>query len=316
MGSRLIDAEPSAGFNYPYYLCVPEEPANGTAVPVLVEPTNMPGPTDDFEAHLNVAEQQVAGGICRRIADRLGVPLVHPVFPRPVSDPVDWTVYTHSLCRETLSLDETPLANIDEQLLAMVEHARQRLEGHGIETPEQFMMNGFSASGTFANRFTALHPSKVLSVSAGGFNGMAILPVEEAEVPLEFIERRRLTYPVGVADLEEVTGSPFDRDAFRSVPQFLYLGSEDQSDTLRYPDAWTGVEERASAILVYGDDIHDDRFPTCRRFYAEQNVSAVFRVYDGVGHDPRPALDDIVAFHRHCMAGDDIETIRRSVGEP
>ena len=314
MEPMLIDAVPPAGFNYPYYLYVPDEPVGELAVPVLVEPTNMPGPTDDFEAHLGESERRVTGGICRRIVDRLGVPLVHPVFPRPVSDPVDWTHYTHSLCRETMSLDETPLANIDEQLLAMVDDARHRLDDHGIETRERFALNGFSGSGTFANRFAALHPARVLSVSAGGINGMAILPVEEAEVPVEFTDRRRLTYPVGIADLEELTGSPFDRDAFRAVPQFLYLGSDDQRDPLRYPDAWTGVEERASAILVYGDDIHDDRFPTCRQIYADEGVSAVFRVYDGVGHDPGPALDDIVAFHRHCMIGDDIEAIRRSVG--
>jgi hypothetical protein len=39
-------------------------------------------------------------------------------------------------------------------------------------------------------------------------------------------------------------------------------------------------------------------------------VNAVFRVYEGVGHTPEPALDDLVEFHARSLNGDDIESIR------
>lgn len=314
MPLRFVDADPGAGFEYPYYLHAPDDPGGGDPVPILVEPPNMPGPTDDFEAHVEEAERRAEGGFGRRVADELAVPFLHPVFPRPLGDPVDWTHYTHQLDAETLRIGDSPLERIDRQLLRMVEDARVRLSREGVGVRDEFLVNGFSASGAFANRFAALHPEAVLSVSAGGFNGMAILPVEEAEVPVGWIDERTLNYPVGVADLAELTGEPFDLDAFRGVDQFLYLGEDDDNDALLYPDAWTGPEIRASAVLVYGEDVHEERFPHCEAVYDEVDAPAVFRTYANAGHEPGPAFDDVVEFHRRSVAGDDIEDIRADLG--
>lgn len=310
MSLRLVDADPDSGFNYPYFLYTPEPSTLGDPTPVLVEPPNMPGPTDDFDAHLSEARRRASGGFGRRIADEIAVPFLHPVFPRPSSDPVDWTHYTHLLDRETMRIEDAPLARIDLQLLRMVADAREHLSDRGIAVRSRFLMNGFSASGSFVNRFTALHPETLIAVSAGGFNGMAILPIEEAEVSAGWTDNRPLKYPVGVADLEELTGEPFDLDAFRAVHQFLYLGGDDTNDTLLYPDAWTGPDIRATAVLVYGEDIHEDRFPYCEAVYDQVAAAAVFKTYGQVGHEPDPALADIVAFHERSLAGDEIDEIR------
>ena len=316
MPPTLVDADPEAGFHYPYYLHVPEETGPSA---ILVEPTSSAEPSDDFSDHLAQAERRVGDATGRTIADELSVPFLHPVFPRPVSQPVDWTHYTHSLDVETLTIKEGPLERIDLQLLAMVDDARTQLAERGRPVGEEFLLNGFSSSGTFANRFAALHPERVLAVSAGGVNGMAILPVEHAtELPVDIdVDLASLLgplpYPVGVGDLAELTGAPFDSAAFRGVHQFLYMGGDDANDSLRYPDAWTGPEVRAAAILAYGEDIHDERFPRCRTVYEELEVPAVFRVYPGVGHRPGPAVDDIVAFHERTLAGEGIDAIRRDL---
>jgi hypothetical protein len=313
MTLERIEAETERGFAYPYYLHAPADTMSISRPPILVEPPNMPGPSDDFEAHLAEAERRAEGGFGRQIADELGLPLLHPVFPRPVSEPVDWTHYTHSLDRETLHLEEGSLERIDRQLLAMVADARERLADRGLEVRERVCMNGFSASGTFANRFAALHPEHLLSVSAGGLNGMAILPIEEYDFPFEWMADRPVNYPVGVADIGDLTGEPFDREAFCRVNQFLYMGGEDDSDTLLYPDAWTDPDIRSTAIVVYGEDIHDDRFPRCAASYEEAAANAVFRVYPDAGHDPNAAKADIVAFHRRSIAGEDFEAVRAAV---
>jgi len=314
MTVTLIDADPADEFNYPYYLNIPESLRDEGAVPILVEPTNMPGPTDDFEAHRGEARQRASSGFGRRVADELSVPFLHPVFPRPASDPVDWSHYTHQLDPETLRIDNSPLERIDLQLLEMVEDARNRLSDQGISTMDRFLMNGFSASGTFVNRFSALHPNKLISASAGGLNGMAILPMEETEIPVEWIAESELPYPVGTGNIGELTGEPFDLKSFCDVHQFLYLGENDQNDTLLYPDAWTEPELRGIAILVYGEDIHEERFPYCKAVYEEVNVSAVFRQYKDTGHKPTPAMEDIVEFHERSLGGDDIESIRSDLG--
>lgn len=312
MAVRLIDADADAGFNYPYFLCTPDSLGPETPVPILVETTNMPEPTDDFEAHIEEASGRAHGGFGRRVADELTLPFVHPVFPRPVSDPVDWTHYTHSLDAETLAIASGPLERIDRQLLAMVADARDRLSEQRIPTMERFMLNGFSASAKFANRFSALHPETLISVSAGGLDGTLILPREEAAMPVGWIDRTALPYPVGTANIEALTGKPFNIGAFRELPQFLYLGEHDESDTLLYPDAWTDPKLRAIAIGVYGEDVHEQRFPYCKTAYTDAGVSAVFRTYN-TGHDPRPAMDDVVEFHKRTLAGDDIDGIRAAL---
>lgn len=324
MSITLIDANPDEGFNYPYYFHVPDLAESDESIPILVEPTNMSRPTDSFEEVLSKAKERAASEFGRGVADRLSIPFLHPVFPRPFEEPVDWTHFTHSLDRESLKIRDSTLERIDLQLLNMVADAKNRLSEHGITVRDEFAMDGFSASGTFVNRFAALHPEKLLSVTAGGINGLAVLPISEVDTlslnhPTDLTDilgsdTLELNYPVGIADLEAITGNPFDLEVFRSVNQFLYMGTDDQKDALLYPDAWTDPELRMAAILTYGEDIHDERFPTCKKIYDEAGASAVFRLYEDTGHTPEPALNDVIEFHKRSFAGDDIADIRSDIG--
>lgn len=314
VGPVLIEANPDAGFEYPYYLYAPE-PKRDAPTPILVEPNNSPRPTDDFATHLDEVKTKIERGLGRHISDELAVPLVFPVFPRPVSDPVDWTHSVQQLDLETMQIEEGPLKRIDQQLLHMVADARHRLEQSGYNLDDGIMLNGFSASGTFANRFAALHPDKVISVTAGGISGMPILPHTAVEGnPIGKTDTYPLNYHVGVANLEAVTGAPFDRSAFRTVHQFLYIGENDQNDALLYPDPYTGKDLRIAALLAYGQDIHEERFPRARAAYKEIGAHAVFRMYEDTGHTPTPAMEDVVEFHRRTLAGDSIDAIRADLG--
>jgi PGF-CTERM protein len=98
------------------------------------------------------------------------------------------------------------------------------------------------------------------------------------------------------------------------VNQFLYMGAEDENDTIPYDDAWTDDSLRQVALDVYGDDMISERFPTCAMAYREAGIDAAFRVYEGAGHTPRPAFDDIVAVHRRTVRGKGVpESIGGSV---
>lgn len=314
MAPTLIDPPAEGGFAHPYYLYVPDGYTG--ARPILVEPTNTGTPSDEFETHRDAAARHVRGGVGRRIADELGVPLLHPAFPRPVSDPVDWTHSIHQLCARTIRIESGPLARVDRQLLAMIDDARARLADQYPDIPETVMLTGFSASATFANRFSVLHPTRVASVSAGGVNGMVTLPITEPVTDADIALAQDIppNYPVGVADVEALTGQAFNMAAFREVPQFVYMGEDDTNDTLLWPDAWTDPELRASAILTYGPDIHADRFPQCASVYGEHDISAIFREYPGTGHDPSPAIDDIVTFHAQCLSGTPTDAIGELIG--
>jgi len=296
--TRFVDADSAAGFNYPYYLHIPGEIRDGE-VPLLVQPNNSGKATDDFEEHRSAAEKRINGGIPRQMGDALHVPVLIPVFPRPESDPVSGLVYTHQLDRDTLQLEDGPLERIDLQLLAMVDHAREEeLADIDRTFREEIMLNGFSASGTFSDRFTVLHADRVLSVTAGGVNGMTLLPLEEAK-------GHTLRYHIGIADVESLTGESVDLDAVDETNQFLYFGAEDENDTFPFNDAWTSDDLRETAGEVYGEDMHEDRFPFSQSAYEQQDIAAQFRLYDGLSHQ-YAQRKDLIEFHRRTLAGEDV----------
>jgi hypothetical protein len=298
-GVREVGADAGDGFNYPYLLYRPVS-VTDDEVPLLVQPNNTGTATDEFERHRDAARDTAERGTARRVADQLGVPLLVPVFPRPRSGEVDGLFYTHQLDRDTLRIEDGPLERIDLQLLAMVDHARTTaLAEADFAVREKIMLNGFSASGNFADRFTMLHPERVLSVTAGGLNGMALLPLEEAE-------DRTLNYHVGIADVPEITGESVDLEALDAVNQFLYMGSDDENDTIPFDDAWTSEELRQTALLVYGEDMITERFPFCQTAYERAGVSARFEIIDGVGHSPVDT-ERLAEFHRQSMNGEEPE---------
>ena len=63
------------------------------------------------------------------------------------------------------------------------------------------LMAGFSAPGVFTNRFAVLHPERVFAAAVGGPDGWPIAPVRADQGEM-------LPYPVGIADIEELSGSP------------------------------------------------------------------------------------------------------------
>lgn len=310
LSETKVGADPNAGFNYPYYLYVPPaKPANAEG-PILVEPNNTGTSTDDFDTHRQKALETIRGnhngGTGRTIADRLKVPLLVPVFPRPQSTPVDYTHYVHQLDTETMRLSSGKLERVDRQLLEMAADARRRLANTQYTVRQKLLLTGFSASGNFVNRFAALHPDEVISVTAGGINGTAILPLDAAK-------GHTLNYQIGIADLPSLVGESFDLGSFRDVDQFLYMGDLDTNDTLPYGDAWSSTQQ-AVAYDVYGPNMQRDRMPYCKSVYDDKGVSAAFKIYKRAGHSPSPAIEDMVEFHRESMAGNDISGFGGNVG--
>lgn len=304
IGTTFVEADPDSGFNYPYLLFSPTDKRDGD-IPLLVEPNNTGTATDDFEQHKSRAEFNIKRGSSRPISEELGVPLLIPVFPRPRREPVDWSHYTHQLDRQTLDIEDGDLERIDLQLLRMTEDAKERLSGGKYSFTDNVILNGFSASGNFVDRFTVLHPERVLSVTAGGLNGMSLLPHEEWN-------GHTLDYHVGIADLEELTGDSIDVDKLNDVNQLLYMGSEDTNDTIPYDDAWS-EELRELALDVYGEDMIEDRFPRCQTAYDDAGVEAQFKIYTDRGHRPAETAE-LVEFHRRSINGEDVSDFGDRLG--
>lgn len=274
LGLFKVDANPAKGFYWPYYLNVPNSSRSSI---LLVIPNNTGTVNDNQSVHDEAARLTAEwGGDYGR---ELGLPVLVPTFPR--SNQIGIDVYTHALDRKTLELTATELRRIDLQLIAMVDDATERLASKGIALNAKIFMLGFSASGSFTNRFTALHPDKVRAAAIGSPGGWPIAPVESWQ-------GKTLPYPAGTSGVLQLTGSSFNLGLFTKVPLFFFMGDQDTNDAVPLND--TIIRPLFGATPVA-------RWPLAKGIYESVSYSGKFNLYPGIGHELRNVMKvDIVDF--------------------
>lgn len=291
---QRFPADPASGYSADFYLYISPEAKraarNGELITFLVQPNNSGINSDDSQVHRRDAWW--TGFERRTIADELGVVLLVPAFIRPGQD---WHIYTHALDRYTLTTERLDLRRIDLQLIAMIEHGRAELTKRGIQTDQKVLIQGFSASGMFANRFTLLHPDYVKAATIGSLGGWPIAPIAS-------FQGEHLTYPAGISDLESLTGVSFNPVAYNAVPQLIYMGSADDNDSLDYTDGW---DEKDAQLVdrLFGDDPLS-RWEAARAIYEESGTNVQFLLIDGVGHDRRGLQKYSTEFFKKVLNGE------------
>lgn len=269
----VVTRNPEKGFHHDYLLFIPKRTPLDKKLFLLVEPNNTGTISDSIEVHKKYAiNLATVSSVGNNISTELKIPLLVPVFPRPASQPL---TYTHALDRDVMLESSPGLKRLDLQLLEMIEDARNMLIAMDIQVDTKIFMNGFSASGTFTNRFSFIHPEKIKALAIGGFNGKLMIPQKE-------INEVKLNYPIGVNDFYELFGKTFDIDTYRQIPQFIYMGKLDENDAIQFDDAYNEDERK-----IINDNIGrhvQDRYLTCQKIYLENNINAIFKTYENVGH--------------------------------
>ena len=279
-------ANPEQGFNFGYFLFVPKDFEIKKYNYLLIENTNT-GPSDTLQIHIDRAKDEVLTySMGNQIARKMKVLFLMPTFPRPFTE---WQYYTHAFDSDTFTAKGKSFENIDQQLLAMFYDAQKQLKEFGITIQPKFFLTGFSASGTFANRFAMLHPEKIQAVAAGGLNGIAILP-------LDSLNGKRLDFPLGKANVRQVTGKEINLEQFKNLPQFWFMGENDTNDAVEYDDGYT-ENERQIVYEEINKKMMPDRWNFVSDIYERQGINAKFITYKGVGHGTDGKIkDDIIDF--------------------
>jgi hypothetical protein len=120
------------------------------------------------------------------------------------------------------------MTGLDIQYLAAIKDAMEQLKANGKEVDDKVFLHGFSASSDFANRFSLLHPEIAKGIV---INAPTTMPFSE-------YNGVDLKYPLGISDLEAITGSKFNVEAYKKIPQFWHAGSVDQNDGTYIGDGW------------------------------------------------------------------------------
>ncbi|MFZ5351107.1 MAG: stalk domain-containing protein [Bacillota bacterium] len=303
----LVPAMPEKGFHWPYYIAIPSNQYKSENKYdkryMLVDTTNN-GVTESFDVCLNSTYDTVntRSQYSLSVAEYLNTPALMPVFPRPnvwyESSEDGWGgFYTHALDRDTATLhlkmedpalsamldesfaelkfDIDQLKQLDCQLEAMIEHAIDYLNSNGFKLEEKVFMCGYSASGTFTDRFTNLHPDKVKAVASGG-------TLDDMMLPLDRYQNENLIFPIGNYDYKEITGRSFDINAHNQVARLIFMGEDDTNNVVPYSDCY-GDRERAVIIKLWGEEVLP-RASSLIKLYGEAGGKGIFILDNGVGH--------------------------------
>lgn len=137
-----------------------------------------------------------------------------PIFVPLVPNVQGGVPYFQQLSKECLTLGEnSPNYRIDDQVVASLSVAKDLIEKETGKKPEEkVFLNGYSASGCFAQRFCLLHPEVVKTCVLGGCSGS--IPVLSKD----------LDYPIGIKDYEKLTGKIFLIDEYQKIDFHYYVG--------------------------------------------------------------------------------------------
>ncbi|MGC2238387.1 MAG: hypothetical protein WA584_19690 [Pyrinomonadaceae bacterium] len=282
-----VEAQAAKGFAYPYYLYVPpalrDAKAQKQVHTILVIPNNTGKIDDDLSVHeADVKKRMAQNGA---IAGLLNTAILMPVFPRPKTD---WQIYTHALDRDSMLTGKNEYKRFDLQLVAMIDDARSRLKADKLKFDKRVLITGFSASGMFANRFTFLHPDRVKAAAIGSPGGWAIAPTDK-------YKEKTLRYPIGTGDFKAVSGEKFDLKKLRKVPLFIFLGDQDENDSLVFTDGYE-TEDKDLVFELFGKT-PVERWEISKTLYRENKLNAEFKLYPNVKHTVTVEMrDDIRAF--------------------
>lgn len=154
---------------------------------------------------------------------QLNQPIVIPIIER--CDAEHRGEYCTQMLGRNVLLDKTTkFANLTQQVVAMVEDAKNIClsKNNTIKIDKKSGLCGFSASGVFASRmlFAELESFDVcLSMCS---NAVQPLPVEE-------LNGIKLPYPLGSADYEKIFKKPFNIKEYKKAKQMFFVGEEEDN---------------------------------------------------------------------------------------
>ncbi len=323
-----MPANPEKGFNFPYYIYIPDDSMRfplevysgivETEKRYLIFEMNNTGKVLKSMSDLDMDVQGILNkyGAFAMLSGQLGYPTVMPIVPRTgVEVEMDGfgktAMYEHALDRSTMYLKELTttdshasenvkafenagvdyedLYDLDEQMKAIMEDAIKHLNDNGFGLEEKVIVNGYSASGAFADRFSTLHPEIVEMALCGSTLSDPYLPASE-------YNGQELNYPLGTADYKALTGEEFTMEKYNSVKRFIYRGKADQNTPIGYGDAFT-VEGNRILKEVMGGTIHSV-VAVAKEVYASEGAEILTAWQKGAGHtinnDTRKVLAEFI----------------------
>lgn len=288
-----------ADIAYHWFTYVPETLPKSELSSVWVSGLHGNIVTDAYDDIIDETRDLLDRFAMRSLANRLRAPLLAPVLPRPFTPDRQSSIYTVTFPRVVFLHTTSPFfKRPDLTLNRMIRRFIHDLRGMGYSVRDTIFMDGFSAGGMFVQRYALLHPAHLQALAAGQCGGALTLPER-------LYGTTPLAWPSGVYDFDTLVGLPFERTAYQQIPQFIYIGDQDNANsTLGNPgevltepgEVWSSVEQINFLNRTFGatDPVRLQNQVQYLTQLGYHNIT--FHSRAGVGHTERPFTDDLLAF--------------------
>jgi|GEM_PF-4367964 len=267
---RVVEHPPTDDNPYTFYSYFPRSATTSKEIWLCVWPHDGGEKSEDYSVHITQAAHRVRS--LTTYAEDFRMPILVAAIPNVPH------LYVHSLHPGTFTTTEEMLRRPDLKLIdAVWSQYIPLMQTAGLTVNERVLMLGYSSVGTFAHRFTMLHPDRVHAVWLGGESPAPLPTAELYEQPLD--------YPLGIRNLEALTGKPFDLETYMTVRHFICVGENDvkpENDATTYTDIFT--EEQRLFIRSYFGATNPERIRFFYEYLVSVGVPAEFRLYEGMEH--------------------------------
>lgn len=216
--------------------------------------------------------------------------LLTPVIPRDINKPIYAVAFDKRVFTKVDPFFQRP----DLEEVKMIDILKKDLEKGKIVVRDKVFIEGFSAGGMFAQRFSLLHPELVKAIATGQSGGALTLPIEE-------YKKRKMDWPLGIYGFEQLTGKPFNIDAYRDISQFIYIGSDDNSNSTVFygNEIWNNsqvntlkqfgntdpdrLNSQVSYLNSFGfNNIHFKLYPGYWHIQYQDQIADIYNFFEGI----------------------------------
>lgn len=251
---------------YVYYSYFPDSAIEEDYITITVWPHGGGMWSSDYSYHKDMAKSALEN--LSSYAEKYKVPILVAAIPRIQG------IYANSLDLNTFTSGNPFYFRPDLKIEDIIwNQYLPSISALGYKVDERVFMIGFSSPGTFTLRFTLLHPELIKAAWCGA-SSFAPLPTNEYNGLI-------LNYPLGLNNIETLTGESFDIENYKHVPHLIVIGENDNKpNNVTLP--WYPYQ---SFIRQYFGETEPERVRFFYEYLLSIGVPAEFHLYRGIGHE-------------------------------
>ncbi len=260
--------------------------------------------------------------IGKYVRSQINAPMLYVYVPRENEN----EPYYQQLARECFTSNDLKYPRCDLLVKQSILDAQKRLKSiSGKDVSDKIVLNGYSTSGVFAQRFAEIHPEIISKAIIGATTGSIPIPSKD------------LDWPFGIRNFEELFGKKFDEESYKKIQFAYYVGELEAKETSNRRDENGNIvpmhdisyltisspEDIATRYrAMFGINLNE-RFKNAINWYKQHGYKITSKIYKGADHRSfgkgyahyEEYLKDLEIFYQEGINGEGFKKGKASADE-